>query len=61
MEEVIETPETVGVYMTTTGSSNMSEHILNRNFGNTFHNNNGSNQIKHVHKHTGQQYQSRPF
>ena len=47
--------------MTTTRSSDIIETIVNRNFGNTFHHQNGPNQRQNVHKHTYQQYQPIPF
>ena len=39
----------------------MIEPIVNINFGNNFHNKNGTNQHQHVNNHTGKNYQSRPF
>ena len=61
IEEVFETLEIADVEMTTTRSSKIIEPIFNRNCFNTFYHHYGPNQHQHVHKHTGQHYQSRPF
>ena len=39
----------------------MISPIVKRSFGNTFHHNNGPNQLKHIHKNNSQQYQPRPY
>ena len=42
----------------------LSKHdfpIVNRSFGNTFHHQNGPNQIQHLHKQTSQHYKYIPF
>ena len=61
MEEVYETLETAYADTTTTLSSKIIEPIVNRKFGNTFHNHNVPKQHQFVHKQTFQQYQSIPF
>ena len=38
-----------------------ADHILNINFGNKFHHQNGPNQHQHVHKPKSQHYQFRTF
>ena len=43
--------------MTEACFSKIIEPIVNRNFGNNFHNHNGPNQIQHIHKNTCRQYQ----
>ena len=55
IEEVIETPETVDVYMSTAYS--VIEPIVNHNFGNKFQHHNGPNKRQHIHKNTSQYYQ----
>ena len=54
-EEVFETLETEDIDISTAHS--MIDSIVNRNFGNTFHHQNGPNQGQRVHKNTSQQYQ----
>ena len=48
IEEVFETLETVGVYMST--AHYIIDPIVNRNFVNTFHHLSGPNQRQHFHK-----------
>ena len=60
-EEVFEKLEISYVEMETTRSSKTIEPISNRNFLNTFNNNNDLNQRQHVHKHKVQPYKSRTF
>ena len=57
MEELFETIETSYVDMEKTRSSNTIETIVNINFGNNFHNHNGTNYNLHVQKNTGKHYQ----
>ena len=59
IEEVFLTLDTYDVYMSTDHS--MIDPIVNRNFGNTFHHQNGPNQCQYVHKNTSQQYQYRSY
>ena len=40
-----------------TTSHSMIRTIVNRDFGNTFHHQNGPNQLQHIYKNTGQNYQ----
>ena len=54
IEEVFETLETADVDMST--SHSIIEPIVNQDFGNTFHHQNGPNQNQHIHKNTSQQY-----
>ena len=61
MEEVFENQERAEFAMKKTCSSNTIKIIVNRNFGITFHHHNFPDQHHHVHKHTGQKYQSGPF
>ena len=58
-EKIFETQATSHVDMTATCYSNMISTIVKRKLGNTFHHNNFHNQRQYLHKHTGQQYQSR--
>ena len=57
IEGFFETLYTADVDMSTDHS--MIYPIVNRNFGDTFHNHNGPNQRQHIHKNTSHQYQSR--
>ena len=56
---VFETLETADIDISTAHS--VIEPIANRNFGNTFHHQNGPNQRQHIHKNTSQQCQSRSY
>ena len=60
-EELFKTPWTEDVDMTKTSSSNMIEPIVSRKFDNIIHHYNPLNRRQHVHKHTGQNYQSITF
>ena len=57
IEEIFKTLETADLYITTANYSTLIETIVNRNFGNTFHFNNGKNWHQYLHKHTSQLYQ----
>ena len=58
IEEIFETLETAYVDTIEEHYSVMIEAIVNIKFGNTFHNQNGPNQIQNIHNHTSHQYQS---
>ena len=51
IREFFETLDTEDVYMST--SHSMIDHIINRNFVNTFHRQNVPDQLQHFHKQTG--------
>ena len=55
IEEVFETLDTANIEISTTNS--IVDPILNRNFGNTFHHQNGINQCQQFHKNISQHYQ----
>ena len=57
IKEVFETIEATFNDMKTSNYSNMIEPIVDRNFFNTFHHQNGPNHLQYVQKHTGQKYQ----
>ena len=59
IELLFENLETEYSDITAEHYSTMIETIVNRKFCNTFNHQNGPNQCQYVHKHTGQQYQSR--
>ena len=54
---MFETPETADVEMSAENYSTMIEPIFNRNFGNEFHNHNGTKHHQNLHKNTGNQNQ----
>ena len=60
-EEVFETLDIVYINARTAHYSTIIEPIVNKNYGNTFHHQNIPNQLQHIHKHTGQQYQHTSF
>ena len=57
IEEVFENIETTDIDMTS--SHSMIEPIVNRDFGNQFQHQNGTNQHQHIHKNTNKQYEQR--
>ena len=61
MEEVFVTLGTEDVDMKTKRYLTMIEPNVNRNFVNIFHRHNFPNKRQHLHKPTGQKYQSRPL
>ena len=56
IEEVFETLEKENLDLST--SHSIIEPIVNQDYGNTFHHQNGPNHLQPIHKNTSRQYQS---
>ena len=59
IEDVFRNIETT--YVDISKAHSIIETIVNINFGNKFHHQNGPNQRQHIHKNTSQQYQYIPY